>query len=139
MVCVCVCGVVCELCGACWACGLCVMCVGDVWCVVCVGCVCVCGVCWVRVDCVGCVWCVLCKTGRSCLSSVDFKFMSTGPVLFFCVRAIIKHTQFHVVASLVQMADLKLEHHRADISVNLIRFQVDRQLFNIFDCSPRNA
>ena len=100
--------------------------------------VCVCGVCWVLVDCVGCVWCVLCKTVRSRLSSFGFKFMGTGSILF-CVRAIIKHTQFHVVASLVQMADLKLEHHRADISVNLIRFQVDRHLFNIFDCSPRNA
>ena len=60
---------------------VCVMCA--VWCVL--G-MCVCGVCWVRVDCVGCVWCVLCKTGRSRLSSVGFKFMDTGSILFLCSR-----------------------------------------------------
>ena len=108
----------------------------------------VCGVC---VGCV-CVWCVLGACGM-CLGvcgvcgaklgvhayQVLALSLWTRVQSFFSVRAIIKHTQFHVVASLVQMADLKLEHHRADISVNLIRFQVYRQLFNIFDCSPRNA
>ena len=105
---------------------------------VCVGCVCV--------VCVGCVWyvlgvCVVCVVQNWAFTLIKFWLQVYGHGFnpFFSVRAIIKHTQFHVVASLVQMADLKLEHHRADISVNLIRFQVDRQLFNIFDCSPRNA
>ena len=105
---------------------------------------CVLGVC-VCVVCVGCVWIVLGVCGVCCAKLGVHAYQVLTSSLwaraqsFFCVRAIIKHTQFHVVASLVQMADLKLEHHRADISVNLIRFQVDRQLFNIFDCSPRNA
>ena len=98
-----------------------------------------------------CVWCVLgaCELlgvcGVCCAKlgvhayQVLASSLWTRVQSFFCVRAIIKHTQFHVVASLVQMADLKLEHHRADISVNLSRFQVYRQLFNRFDCSPRNA
>ena len=100
---------------------------------------CVCGVCWVRVVGVGCVWCVCgAKLGVHAYQ-VLASSLWTRVQLFVSVRAIIKHTQFHVVASLVQMADLKLEHHRADISVNRIRFQVYRQVFNIFDCSPRNA
>ena len=98
-----------------------------------------------------CVWCVLCACellgvcGVCCAKLGVHAYQVLTSSLWtrvqscFCVRAIIKHTQFHVVASLVQMADLKLEHHRADISVNLSRFQVYRQLFNRFDCSPRNA
>ena len=106
-----------------------------VWCVLgaCVWCVLgACGLCWV---------CVVCVVQNRAFTLIKFLASSLWARVqsFFCVRAIIKHTQFHVVASLVQMADLKLEHHRADISVNLIRFQVDRQLFNIFDCSPRNV
>ena len=89
-----------------------------VWCVL--G-VCVCGVCWVRGNCWVCVVCVVQNwafTRIKCWLQV----YGHGSNPFFCVRAIIKHTQFHVAASLVQMADLKLEHHRADISVNLSRF-----------------
>ena len=103
----------------------------------CVGCVCV--------VCAGCVWYVLGVCGvRGAKLGVHAHQVLASSLWsrvqsFSSVRAIITHTQFHVVASLVQMADLKLEHHRADISVNLSRFQVYRQLFNRFDCSPRNA
>ena len=114
----------CDVCGWCVVCGVC-------W-------VCVCGVCWVRVNCWVCVVCVV-QNWAFTLIKCWLQVYGHGFNPFFSVRAIIKHMQFHVVASLVQMADLKLEHHRADISVNLSRFQVYRQLFNIFDCSPRNA
>ena len=93
---------------------ICVMCVVDVWCVMCVFGVCVwcvlgaCGLCWV---------CVVCVVQNWAFTLIKFLASSLWARVqsFFCVRAIIKHTQFHVAASLVQMADLKLEHHRADI------------------------